>query len=432
MDEAVAPRDAAIALGACPPRLRSQSFCRVARRCRRRRRGRSARRSPRARTRRLVASPRRASPPTRRPRSGQCRSVPIRWTRVSRSRAGRRSRSTCSTTCCRDDITGHTLLRAGARRGGARRARAPARRRPLHRQQRRHAGRARGLSERRNPPVQSVPVGSFDVPDAMGASRSATSRASTTACNNKMFIADGAFAIAGGRNIADEYFFSSKGGNFVDFDLLVAGAAVPRMQSVFDTYWNSPRVYPLAGFESSREPAQTLRAAFERRTADAIAAYPSPPSDAPDILGYLALSADIAHSPLRMLKGSIDVFADSPEKVTGRAEPGRRSDDGHVAGRPGDGRSQVGGGRRLAVFHSRQARHGRHEDRAAARRAHRGHHQFAGVERRAVRERRLRALSRADAQARRRTLRGRYDAAAQRRADRRRACAARSAARTRS
>ena len=56
--------------------------------------------------------------------------------------------------------------------------------------------------------------------------------------HNKMFIADGAFAIAGGRNIADEYFFSSKGGNFVDFDLVVAGDAVPRTQAIFDIYWN--------------------------------------------------------------------------------------------------------------------------------------------------------------------------------------------------
>jgi putative cardiolipin synthase len=140
--------------------------------------------------------------------------------------------------------------------------------------------------------------------------------------HNKMFIADGAFAIAGGRNIADEYFFSSKGGNFVDFDLLIAGDAVPRMQAVFDSYWNSPRVYPLQRFESSSAPPATLRDAFERRTADAVSAYPSPPADGRDILGYLPLSADIEHPPLQLLKGSIDVFADSPEKVTGRAEPG--------------------------------------------------------------------------------------------------------------
>jgi putative cardiolipin synthase len=139
--------------------------------------------------------------------------------------------------------------------------------------------------------------------------------------HNKMFIADGAFAVAGGRNMADEYFFSSKGGNFVDFDLLIAGDAVPRMAAIFDRYWNSPRIYPLHQLEPARDTPEVLRAAFEQRSADAIAAYPTPPA-APDILGYMPLSADLAHSPLELLQGRIEVFADDPEKVTGKSEAG--------------------------------------------------------------------------------------------------------------
>jgi putative cardiolipin synthase len=139
--------------------------------------------------------------------------------------------------------------------------------------------------------------------------------------HNKMFIADGAFAIAGGRNIADEYFFSSREGNFVDFDLLVAGAAVPRMAAIFDTYWNSRRVYPLQEFEVGRESAAEQQASFEQRTADAATAYPAPP-DEPDLLGFRPLHADIARPPLRLMPGNIDVFADDPEKVSGRAERG--------------------------------------------------------------------------------------------------------------
>ncbi|GGC75794.1 phospholipase D family protein [Undibacterium terreum] len=139
--------------------------------------------------------------------------------------------------------------------------------------------------------------------------------------HNKMFIADGAFAVAGGRNIADEYFFSSKGGNFVDFDMLIAGDAVPRMAAVFDGYWNSPRVYPFLPFKETRETPQALREGFERLTADAIPAYPTP-GDKPDLLGYHPVSADMQRPPLKLLYGSIDVFADDPEKVTGRAERG--------------------------------------------------------------------------------------------------------------
>ena len=140
--------------------------------------------------------------------------------------------------------------------------------------------------------------------------------------HNKMFIADGAFAIAGGRNIADEYFFSSKAGNFVDFDLLITGDAVPGMEAVFDAYWNSRRVYPLQKIETSRTPADTLRAEFEQATADADSVLHTPPPDQVDLLGYLPLSADIQHPPLRLFHGHIDVFADDPEKVSGRAEQG--------------------------------------------------------------------------------------------------------------
>ena len=139
--------------------------------------------------------------------------------------------------------------------------------------------------------------------------------------HNKLLIADGAFAVAGGRNMADEYFFSSKSGNFVDFDLLVTGDAVPRLAKIFDTYWNSPRIYPLGEIEQSKLPIEQLRAEFETLTADARVAYPTP-ADRADLLGYRPVSADFSRPPLELLRGRIDVFADDPEKVSGRSESG--------------------------------------------------------------------------------------------------------------
>jgi cardiolipin synthase C len=140
--------------------------------------------------------------------------------------------------------------------------------------------------------------------------------------HNKMFIADGAFAIAGGRNIADEYFFSSKEGNFIDFDLLLAGAAVPRMAAIFDKYWNSPRVYPLHAIEDANADPEVLRNDFERISADAVTAYPTPPPDTPDLLGWYPVSADMQKPSLKLLYGHVEVFADDPEKVSGRSEAG--------------------------------------------------------------------------------------------------------------
>jgi putative cardiolipin synthase len=140
--------------------------------------------------------------------------------------------------------------------------------------------------------------------------------------HNKLFIADAAFAVAGGRNIADEYFFKSGEGNFVDFDVLLTGQAVPDLEAVYDVYWNSQRVFPLTAFDPQSSDAQAQRAAFDER----IASLPSPfkplSSDARDLLGHAPLSADILHPPLALMSGHIDVWADNPEKVSGRSETG--------------------------------------------------------------------------------------------------------------
>ena len=47
--------------------------------------------------------------------------------------------------------------------------------------------------------------------------------------HNKLFIADSAIVVAGGRNIADEYFMRSMTDNFVDMDALIVGAVVPQL-----------------------------------------------------------------------------------------------------------------------------------------------------------------------------------------------------------
>src|SRR5438034_11631650 len=41
--------------------------------------------------------------------------------------------------------------------------------------------------------------------------------------HNKLFIADGVFAVMGGRNIADEYFTRSAKNNFIDMDVFTVG-----------------------------------------------------------------------------------------------------------------------------------------------------------------------------------------------------------------
>lgn len=140
--------------------------------------------------------------------------------------------------------------------------------------------------------------------------------------HNKLFIADGVFAIAGGRNIADEYFFRSPRGNFIDFDLLVAGDAVPELAASFDRYWNSRHVYTLDALEPGAPKAEPRREEFERATASAEMLFAPIMAGARDFLNYGPLSRDMAHPPLKMLRGRIRVVADNPEKVSGAAASG--------------------------------------------------------------------------------------------------------------
>jgi cardiolipin synthase C len=75
--------------------------------------------------------------------------------------------------------------------------------------------------------------------------------------HNKLFVADNALAITGGRNIGDEYFTRDPRSNFIDLDVVAAGAIVAELSASFDAFWNSKYAYPIASVASpvSAEPA---------------------------------------------------------------------------------------------------------------------------------------------------------------------------------
>ena len=66
--------------------------------------------------------------------------------------------------------------------------------------------------------------------------------------HNKAFIADGAMALVGGRNIGDEYFDANDSINFRDLDVLTVGPVVAEVGQMFDRYWNSEQSYPIGAF----------------------------------------------------------------------------------------------------------------------------------------------------------------------------------------
>ncbi|MEO7115040.1 MAG: phospholipase D family protein [Caldimonas sp.] len=132
--------------------------------------------------------------------------------------------------------------------------------------------------------------------------------------HNKLFIADGVMAVAGGRNIADEYFLRSQEANFVDMDAFVIGAVVGEMSSIFDRYWNSEVVYPIqdVGEPLGDRPARAR--AFDNTLA---ILPPSPPPDPPetDLLGYGPLSEEFDAGQVGLEWGIARAFADPPEKL---------------------------------------------------------------------------------------------------------------------
>ena len=76
--------------------------------------------------------------------------------------------------------------------------------------------------------------------------------------HNKSWIADNRIALAGGRNIGDEYFAASEATNFFDLDFLAIGPAVAELSRSFDAYWNSPAAYPIAALSKTPPDAAAL------------------------------------------------------------------------------------------------------------------------------------------------------------------------------
>lgn len=137
--------------------------------------------------------------------------------------------------------------------------------------------------------------------------------------HNKLFVADGAMAIAGGRNLADEYFLRAEGANFIDFELLMAGPVVPEAARIFDTYWNSDVVYPVGQVaHAAGASPEALKAAFEAATSPAHA--PPPPVLAgTDLLGDPPLGTQLADlARTKWMRAEAHAAADSPHKALGR------------------------------------------------------------------------------------------------------------------
>ena len=131
--------------------------------------------------------------------------------------------------------------------------------------------------------------------------------------HNKMFVADGAMGVIGGRNVANEYYLRGMSENFIDLDAFVVGDVLPAMQALFDRYWNSLAVYPFEAVASSPLSREQRIAHFEKTTGPETTPAPAA-LVSNDILGYAPIADDLDAGRLALHWGSAYVFADHPDK----------------------------------------------------------------------------------------------------------------------
>ena len=132
--------------------------------------------------------------------------------------------------------------------------------------------------------------------------------------HNKLFIADGAMAVIGGRNVANEYFLRGMGDNFIDVDAFTVGpvraAAAGPVRPLLEQRRRSTR-----SRRSRRAQLPRPSCASSSTSGPARRSTP-PPAPLPpnDILGYGPIADDLDGGRLGLIWGEAYVFADHPDK----------------------------------------------------------------------------------------------------------------------
>jgi len=123
--------------------------------------------------------------------------------------------------------------------------------------------------------------------------------------HNKLFVADNALAITGGRNIGDAYFTLDPHSNFVDLDVVAAGPIVPELSASFDAFWNSKYAFPIGSVASAVDIEGT-----------------SAPVVEPDFsINANWLEHELDVHDVQLIWVPATVLADQPAKITDESSP---------------------------------------------------------------------------------------------------------------
>jgi putative cardiolipin synthase len=134
--------------------------------------------------------------------------------------------------------------------------------------------------------------------------------------HNKLFVADNALAITGGRNIGDEYFTLDTHSNFIDLDLVGAGPIVPQLSASFDAFWNSKYAYPIASLAG---PAPAVPPEPPQIPAPAAPSVSQAQGVAEEDADWLRRELDA--NLLKLVWAPATVLADRPAKIASDVSP---------------------------------------------------------------------------------------------------------------
>ena len=123
--------------------------------------------------------------------------------------------------------------------------------------------------------------------------------------HNKLFVADDALAITGGRNIGDQYFTLDPRSNFVDLDVVAAGPIVSALSASFDEFWNSKYAIPIATVASGDDSESNL----------------PPPVEAESNASSNWLSHELDERKVDLFWVPATVLADQPAKIASETSP---------------------------------------------------------------------------------------------------------------
>lgn len=130
--------------------------------------------------------------------------------------------------------------------------------------------------------------------------------------HNKALIADGKMAVAGGRNLGDEYFDARAEFAFNDLDVLAIGPVAEDMQRGFEQYWNADAAYnldDLGAIPPDKRQVVRMRIAL-RKFYDEMAQRQAVSRQSPsDFLDALCMGN------LDLIWSEAEFIADDPDKV---------------------------------------------------------------------------------------------------------------------